>query len=714
MAASTAAAPGVGVPWRWTDFLRAELHPYPGIYSRLLRVIFAVVVTFLILATFRMPYAAISLYTVFTIDRSSRRASVLRATESIVAITIGVAMALAGVVLFIDQPLLTFVYYALELFIAAFLIRTTRLPGPAMNMSMAMYSVHNVWERGFPAGLHVEQTLWVWLTLCLGFLVSVPIEFGFAREDPMHEIYSQVADRLRAVADFFESLATGRDASLTRKRVLSLAAVSTAAIRYRILSLRNTERRRQQELLGMNTATALTARLVDISATLNDCAVESEEDQLRWHDLSRQLRQFADVMQHRKAVQAIYEPAAMPSASYPVLPELERTAAMMPAAFSEREAIDRELGPVPPDRTPGLHIFVPDAFTNPGYLLFALKTMLAAMLCYVTYMGFHWPGISTSVVTCMVTALNTIGATRQKQILRLTGASAGGAIALLSIVLILPETDSISAVTLLVAAVSTFGAWFTLASPRLSYFGLQTALAFYLAFIQDYSAPRHLAPARDRALGVLLGIAMMWLVFDNLWPVSAAEHMRAGLARNIRLLANLVTALDQPDRNAAIAKIRTLRDRIQNGFAAVNGHADSVLFEFTSRDRAQKLALRECMLRLQATLRTLFVVEIAVCQYRTQVVPGTRPPEVRAAQNDFDNALAQALDGLADAVQADSKLAAPLRLEPELTQLEQRVEPWVASLTNQWILTRVAGIRDLNRRAVALAQRLANDFVACQ
>src|SRR5206468_10342023 len=124
----------------------------------------------------------------------------------------------------------------------------------------------------------------------------------------------------------------------------------------------------------------------------------------------------------------------------------------------------------------------------------------------------------------------------------------------------------------------------------------------------------------------------MWLVFDNLWPVSALEHMRAGLAMNLRLLADLITTPDRQDRNSAIRTIRHLRENIQRGFAAVHGHADSVLFEIGAKNRRQQLAFRDSALRIQANLRTLFLVEIAICQYRTQVVPGTRPVEVREAQ----------------------------------------------------------------------------------
>ena len=151
---------------RLVELLKAEMAPHPGMYSTLARVVLTVVITFLLVATFRMPYAAITLYSIFTVDRSSHRAALLRACESI-ADHARCRNGLLGVMLFADFPLLTFAYYGFEFFVAAFLIRTTRLPGPALNMSMAVYSVHNAWEFPYPAGLHLEQTLWVWLTLCL-------------------------------------------------------------------------------------------------------------------------------------------------------------------------------------------------------------------------------------------------------------------------------------------------------------------------------------------------------------------------------------------------------------------------------------------------------------------------------------------------------------------------------------------------------------------
>jgi multidrug resistance protein MdtO len=77
-------------------------------------------------------------------------------------------------------------------------------------------------------------------------------------------------------------------------------------------------------------------------------------------------------------------------------------------------------------------------------------------------------------------------------------------------VFILPHLDSIGAFTLLFIAVTIIAAWFATSSPRLSYFGVQMALAFYVINLQEFKIQVSLEVARDRVVGILLGISVMW------------------------------------------------------------------------------------------------------------------------------------------------------------------------------------------------------------
>ena len=156
------------------------------------------------------------------------------------------------------------------------------------------------------------------------------------------------------------------------------------------------------------------------------------------------------------------------------------------------------------------------------------------------YNAIAWPGISTAVTTCLLTALSTIGSSRQKQLLRITGAVVGGfLLGMGSQIFILPYLDSIAGFVVLFVAVTALSSWFMTSSPRLSYFGIQVALAFFLVNVSEFKMQTSLAAARDRVVGILLGLFMMWLVFDQLWGAPAAIEMRRTFISNLRLLAQL-------------------------------------------------------------------------------------------------------------------------------------------------------------------------------
>lgn len=165
---------------------------------------------------------------------------------------------------------------------------------------------------------------------------------------------------------------------------------------------------------------------------------------------------------------------------------------------------------------PSSRMFVTDAFSNPAYQVFALKGCLAAAICYLTWVGLGWPGLGVCTVTCVIAApLSTPGSSRQRLTTRLLGLLTGGVICGVgSQVFTLPSVDSIVGFTLPFAAVSAGAAWIATASPRLSYFGRQMALAYYLTMFQTWGATATLGTSRDRLMGILLGLLVMWLVFD--------------------------------------------------------------------------------------------------------------------------------------------------------------------------------------------------------
>jgi uncharacterized membrane protein YccC len=172
-------------------------------------------------------------------------------------------------------------------------------------------------------------------------------------------------------------------------------------------------------------------------------------------------------------------------------------------------------------------LFVPDAFTNPAHVHFALKVTFAAMFCYIVYEAIDWSGIHTAFITCTFIALESTEATLYKGTLRIVGCMIGGALALFSIVFLMPHMETIASLVVLVACASTIAGWVATGSERISYAGLQLAFAFFYSVFQGYAPDTDLDNVRNRVVGILFGLLVTGLVFQYIWPERAGTESRS-------------------------------------------------------------------------------------------------------------------------------------------------------------------------------------------
>ncbi|WP_263355465.1 FUSC family protein [Acidicapsa acidisoli] len=192
-------------------------------------------------------------------------------------------------------------------------------------------------------------------------------------------------------------------------------------------------------------------------------------------------------------------------------------------------------------------------------------------------------------------AAMTTGAIRQKQLYRLAGALLGGVLGIATVSLLYPNMDSISSLIIVVAAVSFLSGW-VLRSPRMSYVVVQIGFGFFLTALLGFSSTSNISPARDRVIGVALGILVMWFIFDQLWLSRTSDVLcqclviiNSATNQLRRILEHCLDAADRIHFNA-------LRESVSSELANVDQLEFGVYFE-GGQHRAREIARTRHLIR---------------------------------------------------------------------------------------------------------------------
>jgi multidrug resistance protein MdtO len=673
-AAPSSAIDQAGV-WFW-DFLKAELSPYPGRAWVVGRMTISATLVMLAVMTFRLPGGFQGAIFTLLISRENPRETFLSGFKIAVAFGIGILYTLFSIIISIDDPLTHFLWVAGSIFIFFYLLSIVTDYISAVASGFAVLGAISLWDdTTVSVNTRLTNTLWLAGVVVLSVVVTIVVEYVFRRMHPASDLTEGIEARMQTVENVLRSAATGQPLeSEWEKRLSQYGTVGISRLRRLILRSQYSPHFKSQ----MGTAIALVGRLLDIVVSFR-LALAERAQPIDAADQSRCLRLADHIAVLRRNLSLRQLPVKIEGASQeepsnlPFLPTMERNVALIPEAFSGSQSLQMFI-PAPLDEEEPVRILVGDAFSNPAHVQFALRGTLAAMACYITYMALDWPGLSTSVLTCFITALSTVGSSRQKQVLRLAGAFIGGILfGMGAQVFVLPYLDTIAGFTVLFAFVTAISAWIQTASARLSYLGVQLALAFYLVHLQEFAIQTSLSIARDRVFGVLLGIVSMGIFFDLLWTRKALDEMQGVFAHNLDMFAELAEQLLEQDQIKAIIRIRQLRDQLNTGFQAVNAQADAVLLEF-GPSRPQKLRIREEIRRWQPSIRTLLQVQITSVQYLVQKPLSDLPGPIDQAGVAFEEDVAHVMRAMASEVSGkpvdavpDIRLAAA-RVQQEITK----------------------------------------------
>lgn len=586
------------------DFFRQELAPYPGRWSLVSRMVIAAVVTMLIIVTFRIPYGSIGVNCAFILSRENLLSTAKSGFYFILAFAIWVLLTPVGARMFASIPITHFFWEAITVFLCFYALKAITYFPLAAGIAVVATGTLAIWYLPGPAELNVELTLWQILATAIGAVVTVLVEVVFHYFHPTDPVRDGLIDRIHSVEHVLNADATAVRTGKPFAKVTQYAVTGSSILRQQLARRHDSE----QERTRWNTVVSLVGRAVDLAAAIST-ELETLEpvSQQRLASLALRFAAMREAISTNGTLECDAPPLTLMNGPA-LLGDLETTASML-ASVLARKPLQTPQSQASESLSFRDSLLVSDAFTNPDYLRFALVGTAASMLCYVIYVGLNWPGISTAVTTCVLTALSDIGSSRQKQILRIGGAAFGGFVfGVGSQIFVLPYIDSVVGLALLFAFVTGVSAYVATSSARLSYAGLQMAFAFYLINVTDFSISLDLTIGRDRAIGVLLGIGAMWLVFETLYERPAGRQMVLMFVKSARLIARLEqTASAHPNTKP----LNLLRDQIAASFTAVNAESDAVLFE-TGPRRDANLAARERVRDWLPTLRSIYLLELSL------------------------------------------------------------------------------------------------------
>ena len=218
---------------------------------------------------------------------------------------------------------------------------------------------------------------------------------------------------------------------------------------------------------------------------------------------------------------------------------------------------------------------------DPDVVRFSMKVGFCIVIGYVIGLLTQRPDLSTILTTILITALPTYGAALRKMILRIAGVIIGGALTLLTIIIVTPNFETLPSYMMALFVVFFISSYSSLSSGRISYAGKQIGTTFALAFAG-------LSPALDvyaplwRIWGVLLGTLVAGIVFLLLWPEYAGDSLLPRLRKVIRDTLSMVPGGSAPNtedeiQQANSATMRTLAEILEvAGDAQVEGRTSLV------------------------------------------------------------------------------------------------------------------------------------------
>ena len=712
---------------RLLEFLREELAPTPERWQQTLRITLACVIASWAVMAFHLKFSLIVMILMFFVTQRDTTTATIITFVGLIGAGIGCVALELTYMSVMDIAWLRVLLLPAFIFLGLFINRIFTLGpiGSAIGIPLAlgmlmpdivpfMDGPPRPYEGGPPRVPFFFSTenlsrfpSAVWWAAALGLLVSLGVQYLLNPTRAGSVILRGLFSRLQAVEAALLRLA-GEEPKPSPSPSLSSLALEGPAGQLSLLklaSLVNPWLKENKAQLSMQIL--LVDQLVTAAATLEQQAGinVTEPTRIRLRHLARLAANWRAALPELGWPELPAEESPVtgderhpPSDSryLPALEQMERVAELVLAA-KNGQPLPEQVTAIPEALKGGL--IANDAFQNPDYRHSAIKGALAGFICYLVFTLTNYQEIFTSVITCIVCSLSTVGASFQKGTLRFCGSAIGALLGLITLMYIYPHVDSIVGFWVPFAAVTALAAYVTVGSPAISYGGYQIGLMFYKCTLQTYGSYTELRVVRDRLIGIVLGLIVFEFINTRLWPVKATDTIRAKLASALRALAEMARLPSQADPvNSLLRRAYQLRVRANQDFAVVHQLSVSARFE------PGEAARRE-LEQLSAKAEKLLLLMLAIAQHRADLPHDRLPEPLRQAKLRLGDALAIFLRSLEAQVTGRRAEALPDILTP-LHELEQTVAMHVGSLTDVGVASHIQARLELCRQAMLITSQM--------
>ncbi|WP_260854388.1 FUSC family protein [Paraburkholderia sp. BCC1884] len=528
---------------RFAAFLRTELAPYPGRGNVTLRCVLGGAFVIIVSMTLRVPELPLSLLVIFYVTQSNIVLTRVIAANLVIGVTFAVACVVALYAIAFGYPMLRILIASAIFFCGVYLMRAvTRFGLVFFLVSLIVIYAQSFGDLTDNTEMLVRSCLWVWAAVNYPVVTALILNTVLLPAEPERQLRAAMQRLLTATQARLATLADARG---------PLEPVSALALQVDTMTLqkllRFTTMRRhlsEAQACAMLASVAAVSRIVEAAAYLPEripAAGANRTETLR--TVQGELASMSLAIGDDAQWPRWNAPARAPlPTSIAGVDMMERTLSALADATrgetggpaSTRTGAPGEAARNAPARTA---FFQPDALTNPRYARFALRTLLSVLICYVFYNAVKWPGIHTIMLTSLIVALPSLGASARQGILRVGGALTGSGLALFMVAFVIPHLESISGLLLMALPVIALGAWLSAGSERIGYAGTQIMFTFSLALLVSFSPPSDLTEIRDRIVGILLGVGVAIFIQTWVWPEGEGDALRAQLASVLREIA---------------------------------------------------------------------------------------------------------------------------------------------------------------------------------